>query len=53
MGGVANVDRIEKLGKIPAISGNLFNCYSKNDKVLKYIFRIAKFGTKAVGLNPI
>lgn len=36
------------------VSGNIYNYYSKNDKILKYLYQVAEFNTsKPIGRNPI
>jgi len=36
-----------------AVNGCIYNAYSKNDKILKYLFKGAKLGKTAVGYSPI
>lgn len=41
------------MGKMKCIGGRIINCYSKNDYVLKYIFKILKSKVTPVGLVPL
>lgn len=53
LGGVADKQAIQKLGKIKSIGGRLINCYSQNDYVLKYLFKLLKTKIKPVGLGAL
>ena len=52
MGGVANVGDFNQ-GTMSVIGHKLINCYCHNDFILRYILRMANFGSNPAGLGPI
>ena len=52
MGSVIDKDEINKLS-LKSIAGNLINCYSENDYVLKYLLRIIKPSVSPIGIQKI
>lgn len=53
MGGVADSNSIFEMGKMDFLSGRLINCYSKNDGVIKYIYKLLNLKSKPVGTYKI
>lgn len=53
MGGVADQNKLDKLENMSFLGGNLKNCHSKNDGILKYAFKIANINSSPIGINPL
>lgn len=52
MGSVVDRDELRKLS-LKSIAGNLINCYSENDYVLKYLLKIVKPSVSPIGIQKI
>ncbi|CAK88341.1 unnamed protein product (macronuclear) [Paramecium tetraurelia] len=52
MGGVADIFKLQKR-RWNAVAGRIYNTYSKNDQILKYVLQIAKVFDSPCGLKPI
>lgn len=52
LGGCADLKLLNKRTWSP-VSGKVVNCYIKNDAILEYLFRLAKFNEVPIGLYPI
>ena len=52
MGGVVN-SKLLKNKQWSSVNGQIFNFYSNQDKILKYIFKLSKFFEEPIGISRI
>lgn len=54
LGGAVGNDSNSWEDIVPAVSGRIYNCYSRRDQVLDYLYRFANLGfSNPIGINPI
>ncbi|KRX06250.1 hypothetical protein PPERSA_06132 [Pseudocohnilembus persalinus] len=53
MGGVADTRKLNKMENFNFLGGNLYNFYSYNDGILKFVFKAVKYQDKPAGLNEV